>query len=106
MLTPKIRELLCKADIDQGVFNDVPLDTVSELVGLGIVDEQLRPSGSVHMGRRSATEEPATYVDGVKLASAGIELACSIQGVAKVVSSKGTNAMTTGHGWRPRREKN
>jgi hypothetical protein len=86
VLTPKIRELLCKADIDQGTIDDVPLDTLSELVGLGIVDEQRRHSGSVHMGRRAATEEPTTYVDRVKLTSAGIGLARSIQGVAKVVS--------------------
>jgi hypothetical protein len=86
MLTPKIRELLCKADIDQGMVDDVPLDTISELVCLGIVDEQWRHSGRVHMGRRTSTEEPATYVDRVRLTSAGIGLACSIQGVAKVVS--------------------
>jgi hypothetical protein len=105
MLTPRIRELLCKADIDQGMVNDVPLDTISELVGLGIVDEQWRHSGNVHTGRRAATEEPATYVDRVKLTSAGIGLACSIQGIAKVVSSKRQNEMTTGHGLGPRREK-
>jgi hypothetical protein len=105
MLTPRIRELLCKADIAGGMVNDVPLDTISELVGLGIVDEQWRQSGSVRMGRRAATEEPATYVDRVKLTSAGIGLACSIQGVAQVVSSRRQNEITTGHGLGPRREK-
>jgi hypothetical protein len=106
MLTPKIREVLCKADIEQGVLNDVPFDTVGALVSLGIIDEQWEHSGSGVIVRRATAGGPSTYVDRVKLTSAGIGLACSIQGVAKVVSSRRQNEMTTGHGWRPRREKN
>jgi hypothetical protein len=104
MLTTKMRELLCKADIDQGVLNDVPFDTVGALVSLGIIDEQWQHSGSGVIVRRATAAGPSTYLDRVKLTSAGIGLACSIQGVEKVVSSKGQNEMTTGHGLGSRRE--
>jgi hypothetical protein len=98
MLTLKMRALLCKADIEQGVLNDVPRDTVSELVDLGIVDEQWRHTRSVNVGRPAATEESATHIDRLKLTSAGIGLACSIQGVEKVLSTKRQSEITTGHG--------
>ena len=83
MLTSKVRELLCKADIDQGVLNGVPLDTLSLLVSLRIVDEQWRNSGGVIV-RGSTAGTSSTHVDRVKLTNAGIRLACSIQGAEKV----------------------
>jgi len=80
MLTPKLRELLCKADINRGVLNDVPLDALGALVSLRIVDEQWRNSDGVMATERAAS----THVDRVKLTTGGIQLACSIQGVEKV----------------------
>jgi len=83
MLTSKIRELLCKADINRGVLNGVPLDAVSVLVDLRIVDGQWRSSGAVMVPEATA-DTASTLVDRVKLTTAGIQLACSIQGVEKV----------------------
>ena len=76
MLTSKIRELLCKADINRGVLNGVPLDTVGALIDLRLVDGQWREGATA--------DAASTHVDRVKLTAAGIQLACSIQGVEKV----------------------
>ena len=83
MLTAFLRELLCKADINRGVLNDVPLDTLSALANLHIVDEQCLDSNRVIV-RGTTAGTASTHVDGVKLTTAGIQLACSIQGVDKV----------------------
>ena len=85
MLTSKVREILCKADVGEGVLNNVPLNILSELVSLRIVDEQWRHSGDAIVGGGTAGA-PSTHVDRVKLTSAGVRLACSIQGVEKVRS--------------------
>jgi hypothetical protein len=83
MLTSKLRELLCKADLNRGVLNDVPLDTLSVLVSDRIVDERWRDSDGVIVRGTSAGGASA-HVDRVKLTAAGIRLACSIQGIDKV----------------------
>ena len=83
MLTSKLRELLCKADLNRGVLNDVPLDTLSVLVSDRIVDEQWRDSDGVIV-RGTSAGAASTHVDRVKLTTAGFQLACSIQGVEKV----------------------
>ena len=80
MLTSKLRELLCKADLDRGVLNDVPLAALSVLVSDRIVDEQWRnPDGAIVRGTSAGAA--LTHADKVKLTIAGIRLACSIQGV-------------------------
>jgi len=76
MLTSKMRELLCKADINRGVLNGVPADAINSLVDLRIVDEQWR-EGAI-------ADEASMQVDRVKLTAAGIQLASSLQGVEKV----------------------
>jgi len=76
MLTSKIRDLLCKADVNRGVLNGVPLDTVGALVDLQLVDGQWR--------KEPTADAPSTHVDRVKLTAAGIQLASSLQGVDKV----------------------
>ena len=83
MLTSKLREFLCKADLNRGVINHVPLDALSVLVSDRIVDEQWRDSDEVIVGGTSAGAA-STHVDRVKLTTAGTRLACSIQGVEKV----------------------
>ena len=76
MLTSKIRELLCKADINHGILNSVPVDAINALVDLRIVDGQWQ---------EGATADPASmHVNGVKLTAAGIQLASSLQGIEKV----------------------
>jgi hypothetical protein len=76
MLTSKTREFLCKADVNRGVLNGVPLDTVSGLLDLRLVDEQWREGATV--------DAASMRVDRVKLTATGIQLARSIQGVEKV----------------------
>jgi len=76
MLTSKTRELLCKADVNRGVLNGVPLDAVSALIDLRLVDEQWREGATV--------DAASMRVDRVKLTATGIQLARSIQGVEKV----------------------
>ena len=76
MLTSKIRELLCKADIKRGVLNRVPVDAIKALVDLRIVDRQWRE------GRTG--DAASTHIDRVKLTAAGIQLAASLQGIEKV----------------------
>ena len=83
MLTALLRKLLCKADINRGVLNDVPLDTLGALANLHIVDEQWLNSDPA-IARGTAAGAASAHVDGVKLTTAGIQLACSIQGVDKV----------------------
>ncbi len=80
MLTSKTREFLCKADVNRGVLNDVPVDVLSVLVNDHVVDEQWRDSDGVIVREISA----GVHVDGVKLTIAGIRLACSLQGIDKV----------------------
>jgi hypothetical protein len=76
MLTSKIRELLCKADINRGILNGVPVDAVNTLVDLRIVDGQWREGAIAHAA--------SIHVDRVKLTAAGIQLASSLQGIEKV----------------------
>jgi hypothetical protein len=83
MLTSKHREILCKADINRGFLNNVPLDVLSVLVNDRIVDEQWRNSDGV-MVRGTSADAASTHVDRVKLTIAGIRLACSLQGIDKV----------------------
>jgi hypothetical protein len=76
MLTSKIRELLCKADINHGILNSVPVDAINALVDLRIIDGQWQ---------EGATADAASmHVNGVKLTAAGIQLASSLQGIEKV----------------------
>ena len=83
MITSQIRELLYKADINRKALNNVPLDSVDQLVELRLVEEQWRDCGGV----RGASADAPTHVDGVKLTPAGVQLACSIQGLDKVKMS-------------------
>ena len=83
MLTSKTREFLCKADVNRGVLNDVPVDVLSVLVNDHIVDEQWRDYDGVIV-REISAGAASIHVDGVKLTIAGIRLACSLQGIDKV----------------------